>query len=117
MYKACIFTEEWKRKRVAELYGRWRRWKADLGPKKLVPDMVTAHSDYRKMAEFGWTAVNFILGQLSMGDIDYYIFPMLSAITGARPVCVGHRNDLKAMAEDWIRWEKERKARESFLRR
>lgn len=106
-------TEEWKRKRVGELYWKWRRWKDNLKPEELDLKVVTAHDAYKKMAEFGWTAVHFILSQFLLGDVDYYVFPILSAVTGAQPVLDGDNGHLKAMARDWIQWGEKQKSKGS----
>ncbi len=70
---------------------------------------ITEHPSYRAIVALGGDIVPLLLNELRRGgtDPDFW-FTALREVTGVDPIPAGHWGDIRAMAEDWLRWGRDR---------
>ena len=94
---------------IADVVERFRElakaWREDTRHLSSIHEMVL-HSAYQQIIGMGPAAVPLIIDELRHSP-DHW-FWALRAITGEDPVVASHRGDIRAMAQDWIRWYDER---------
>lgn len=88
-----------KAKLFRSLADEWRRQTAGL-PR--VKDRIS-HPLYLQVIDWGEDAVPYILSELLNQEPDHW-FEALSQITGANPVPLQSRGNVREMADAWVRW-------------
>ena len=81
------------------------RWYQETAALSSVSQMAM-HPAYQEMIGMGDTAVPLILRELQQKPGHW--FWALRAITGEDPISLEERGKVRAMAETWIQWGKER---------
>ena len=81
------------------------QWRRETGLHSS-PAKKIRHPAYQKIIEMGESAVPLILRELQ--DRPAHWFAALKAITGASPLPEGERADMRAAAEAWIEWGKQK---------
>lgn len=69
-------------------------------------EQIASHPAYQMIMSMGFDAVQFILYEL-IGKPDHWFYA-LQTITGEDPVRAESVGNIPAMAEDWIKWGKEK---------
>ncbi len=80
-------------------------WKAERGPTSSITAIAT-HPAYQQIIGMGPAVIPFILRELER-ELDHW-FWALKAITGEDPIPPESRGKMRAMAEAWLRWGRER---------
>lgn len=94
-----IFPVSEEAKLFRSLADEWRRQTAGL-PR--VKDRLS-HPVYLQIIDWGEDAVPHILSELMNREPDHW-FEALSQITGANPVPLQSRGNVREMADAWVRW-------------
>jgi hypothetical protein len=81
------------------------RWKSETAHQSNVAKRAL-HPAYQEIIGMGERAVPLLLAELQREPDDW--FWALHAITGANPVPPADRGDLRATAEAWLRWAREK---------
>ena len=79
-------------------------WERDR-PRGLDLTAMAMHPAYQHIIDMGLPAVPWLLARLER--LPGHWFLALNRITGAQPVLPENEGNLKAMAEDWLRWGKQ----------
>jgi hypothetical protein len=98
----CILGEDRVNRELSELADKWMRETAALSS---ITEKAT-HPAYQQIIGMGPRAVPFLLRQLQ--DRGGHWFWALKAITRQDPVPVEARGLMRAMAEAWLNWGRER---------
>jgi hypothetical protein len=80
-------------------------WRREKGRSSSAARMAQ-HPAYRRIVEMGAAAVPFILRELERRPDHWFI--ALHEITGEDPVPTECRGNVKAMAEAWLNWGREK---------
>lgn len=80
-------------------------WREAVGPSSSVSHMAM-HPAYQQIIGMGPEAVPLLLKELQREPNHW--FWALAAITGENPVSEAHKGMVPRMAEDWVRWGRER---------
>ncbi len=88
--------------RVVRLLGRWREETAYLSSST----RITGHPAYQELIALGPPALPFLFRDLEQTG-DGHLSKALAAITGAHPVPVEERGQVRKVAEAWLRWARE----------
>ena len=94
-----IYPVSEEAKLFRSLADEWRRKTAGL-PR--VKDRIS-HPLYLQIIDWGEDAVPHILSELMNREPDHW-FEALSQITGANPVPLQSRGNVREMADAWVRW-------------
>lgn len=94
-----IYPVSERAKLFRSLADEWRRQTAGL-PR--VKDRIS-HPLYLQIIDWGEDAVPHILSELMNREPDHW-FEALSQITGADPVPLQSRGNVREMADAWVRW-------------
>ena len=74
-------------------------------PRGVDIEQMTAHPAYQRIIDMGLSAVPWLLTRLERRPGHWFL--ALNRMTGAQPVLPENEGNLKAMAEDWLRWGKQ----------
>ena len=67
--------------------------------------VMAMHPAYQRIIDMGLSAVPWLLARLERRPGHWFL--ALNRMTGAQPVLPENEGNLKAMAEDWLRWGKQ----------
>ena len=84
---------------VARLLGRWREETAYLSSST----QITGHPAYQELIALGPAALPFLFRDLEQTG-DGHLSKALTAITGAHPVAVEDRGNVRKVADAWLHW-------------
>jgi hypothetical protein len=87
-----------------QFYELAETWRQERGATSSLTKMIL-HPAYQRIIGLGTVVVPLILKELERRP-DYW-FSALAAITGANPVRVEHRGNLRQMTQAWLQWGKE----------
>lgn len=82
-------------------------WEAQT-PWNSSPGRITGHPAYAELVSAGDAAAERVLDRMARGEARAGWFLLLHEITGADPVPPVHAGRIGRMAEDWLRWARDR---------
>jgi hypothetical protein len=88
--------------RVLRLLRRWREETAYVSSST----QLTGHPAYQELMALGAAALPFLFRDLEQTG-DGHLSKALTTITGAHPVPVEDRGNVRKVVEAWLRWAKE----------
>ena len=86
-----------------ELAAKWRKDTMHLSSTR----KSAQHPSYQRIIEMGEAAIPYMLKDFLKGDYVHW-FWALAAITGENPIPNEQAGNVKAMAEAWVEWGRER---------
>ncbi len=99
---AITATTETLEQQVQRLLTTWRREVAVISSSTIR----TAHPAYRELIALGTAALPYLFRDLEQTN-DGHLSRALVEITGARPIPVELRGQVRAIAESWLKWGRE----------
>lgn len=98
-YRETVLAEEFRM--LAEQWRNETRFESSLTE-------ITEHPAYQAIIELGDEVVHILLDELRRRREPELWFAALREITGVDPIRPDHWGNVRAMADDWLRWGGER---------